>query len=406
MKKNILIIGNGFDLANGLPTTYKDFLKFCEYTSIIFERDDVDFNCTDTDTPLNYKKNFLETSDLNNDIQKQLSELAMKYRIIKSPKDNQVEKLDELYNCIKENTWYKYFDSILNSNKIGQTWIDFESEIESVVRELEKLIKHKQEGIPTVDIPILNHYNKFKEKEVVFEYIQFTSTRRNSSNIEIEEIYTLIDGLLSDLKELAHALEIYLSSFVSEIPTSGIKDFENISFDYILSFNYTDTFAKNYKQDEKSICYIHGKADKTASVTTCNLVLGIDEYLPPDKKDTELTFLAFKKFYQRIFNKTNNNYSIWLDEINSLGIYKNIYNEFELHIFGHSLDVTDKDILKDFILNNNVQTKIYYYCKDEDDKKDFSSKIKNLIKIIGQDELIARTNGGSKNTIEFIAQKL
>ena len=25
---NILVIGNGFDLAHGLPTSYKEFLKF------------------------------------------------------------------------------------------------------------------------------------------------------------------------------------------------------------------------------------------------------------------------------------------------------------------------------------------------------------------------------------------
>jgi len=25
----ILLIGNGFDLAHGLPTAYKDFLKYC-----------------------------------------------------------------------------------------------------------------------------------------------------------------------------------------------------------------------------------------------------------------------------------------------------------------------------------------------------------------------------------------
>ena len=27
---NILVIGNGFDLAHGLPTKYRDFLKFVE----------------------------------------------------------------------------------------------------------------------------------------------------------------------------------------------------------------------------------------------------------------------------------------------------------------------------------------------------------------------------------------
>ncbi|MFR2167307.1 MAG: AbiH family protein [Coprococcus sp.] len=27
---NILVLGNGFDLAHGLPTSYKDFLTFCK----------------------------------------------------------------------------------------------------------------------------------------------------------------------------------------------------------------------------------------------------------------------------------------------------------------------------------------------------------------------------------------
>ena len=33
---NILVIGNGFDLAHGLPTTYTNFLEFIEaFTGII-----------------------------------------------------------------------------------------------------------------------------------------------------------------------------------------------------------------------------------------------------------------------------------------------------------------------------------------------------------------------------------
>lgn len=37
--KNILIIGNGFDLAHDLNTSYKDFVKFCECIKIFFESD-------------------------------------------------------------------------------------------------------------------------------------------------------------------------------------------------------------------------------------------------------------------------------------------------------------------------------------------------------------------------------
>ena len=37
---NILVIGNGFDLAHELPTKYTDFLKFCtELIPLIFNSD-------------------------------------------------------------------------------------------------------------------------------------------------------------------------------------------------------------------------------------------------------------------------------------------------------------------------------------------------------------------------------
>lgn len=70
-----------------------------------------------------------------------------------------------------------------------------------------------------------------------------------------------------------------------------------------------------------------------------------------------------------------------------------------LYIFGHSLDMTDKDVLKDLILNDNVKTTIFYLDSD-----DLKSKIANLVKVIHQDELIRRT-GGSTKTIEFKLQQ-
>lgn len=74
------------------------------------------------------------------------------------------------------------------------------------------------------------------------------------------------------------------------------------------------------------------------------------------------------------------------------------YNNNEKHnlyIFGHFLDITDKDILREFILNDNVYATIFYR-----DKNDLKRKIANLVKVITQDELIRRT-GGSTKTIEF-----
>lgn len=36
----ILVLGNGFDLAHKLPTQYKDFLDFCEKAGRIYTYDD------------------------------------------------------------------------------------------------------------------------------------------------------------------------------------------------------------------------------------------------------------------------------------------------------------------------------------------------------------------------------
>ena len=63
--------------------------------------------------------------------------------------------------------------------------------------------------------------------------------------------------------------------------------------------------------------------------------------------------------------------------------------------FGHSLDVTDRDIIREFILADRVQTTIFYV-----DRTDYGKKITNLVKVIGQDELIRRT-GGKTKTITF-----
>ena len=67
----------------------------------------------------------------------------------------------------------------------------------------------------------------------------------------------------------------------------------------------------------------------------------------------------------------------------------------KLFFFGHSLDITDKDIIRDLILADRMQTTIFYM-----DKIDFGRKIANLVRVIGQDEVIERT-GGKTKTIVF-----
>ncbi len=98
---NILVLGNGFDLAHGLPTSYINFLEFCEKVIPIYNGIDKLY--------ISYKSNFLSDWKINNEI-KDFLEDAYKSR----KKENNIiytkyPKLDELYLLIENNIWFYYF---------------------------------------------------------------------------------------------------------------------------------------------------------------------------------------------------------------------------------------------------------------------------------------------------------
>lgn len=404
---NILIIGNGFDLAHGLPTKYGDFLDFCEKARRIYTyREDASLN--------DYKRDNIDNWKMNDDIKNVLLEAFNKRDCKKSFNDENTYNLkvttlnkflDEIYSHIDENIWLEYFLKCRSS--IGGNWIDFETEISKVIQALDEAMVTIKSGKELNEMP--------KGKQQILMAVQRATG--GSMQKVFKDDSTLNDFAISldaELGRLIRALEIYIAKFVGGI--SVIKknvDIEKLNLDHVLSFNYSDTYERVYCEGKAVECdYIHGKADISKNVNISNLVLGIDEYLDDDKKDKELELLSFKKFYQRIYKSTGNRYLEWVDKIkdeyadyidphalsNSKG-----YPGHTLYIFGHSLDITDRDVLRLFICNENVQTKIFYYRKDQEDKTELGKLIRNLILIMGQEELIRRT-GGVHKTIEFVPQ--
>ena len=379
--KKILLIGNGFDLAHGLPTSYKDFLDFCKmvrelYTYPIIDNEYNQKKLIDWNTDKTIKSKLLECYENGKNC-------------FEDKITTQCKELDELYDCIKENVWINYF--LEREKSIGENWIDFESEISNVVQAIETL-----KGYIERDEDVLK-IKDTKQQTIIY----FLKIAKKS----LQDVFNLkrIDGFIEDisieLDKLIRSLEIYICEFVNEIDIiKENDDIKTITPDYVLSFNYSNTYERIYGQSkEVTYDYIHGKADIENNVDTCNLVLGIDEYLEDDKND-KLEFIAFKKFYQRIYKSTDSTYMKWVEQIKK---YPEVNHN--LFIFGHSLDKTDRDILKLLICNDNVTTKIYYYRKNKNDKKELGKLIKNLVRIMGQDELISRTMGEHK-TIEFIPQ--
>lgn len=387
---NILLIGNGFDLAQGLPTKYTDFLEWVV--------EEWDF--------------FLELKRQNSEITSYKEMLNLKVATDKQRKskiDKRIEHQKELWDCIDDNIWIEYFlqcDMYRREN-----WIDFEREISNVIQSLDYDIFSSKEK-SNINDNIGDLSNAFLNKK----YGKYTYSVRAMNALigkgpfESISFKTIRDKLLNDLNKFIRAFEIYLTEYIAKIKCSVISpDLKDILIVRdnskeelgcnILSFNYTNTCQKIYLDSlnidlEKYIDFIHGKADINNTIESNNMVLGIDEYLPEDRRNKDVEFIGFKKFYQRIYKGTGCKYKKWVDRIK-----ENENIDHELYIFGHSLDVTDGDVLRDLILNDNVYTTIFYLNKDV-----MGQQIANLVKVIGQDELIRRT-GGSTKTIEFKLQQ-
>ena len=180
-------------------------------------------------------------------------------------------------------------------------------------------------------------------------------------------------------------------------------DILNILPGAILCFNYTHTYTKLYS-DTPYIHFIHGETHTDA--TPNNMVLGIDEYYHSPEKDSHTNYNIYKKFTQRILKETGFLYNNWIHQINSSTLEAQQYSTFpdtasdflhHVYIFGHSLDVTDKDIIKNFICKPDdikdlihrpdVKTTIFYYNKQQQ-----TQQIANLVKMLGQDTFISMVN--------------
>lgn len=424
---NILVIGNGFDLAHGLPTRYTDFLDFIKSFIDCYKKaqnNQIDWVYYDTHKESNaFLKKWFSSFYENDNGQS------------KAEKEATVKIIEELKENIESNIWIEYF--LQNPMYQKENWIDFENEISKVIQSLDNDI-HRLGADYSLDDKVKKLSNDFL-LEKYSKYIWVATSGDESVDCHNNEITfkEIRDRILNDLNKLIRALEIYLTVYVNEVQYNeespdikavfekkdeqgNIKAFIDTK---ILSFNYTTTFKRIYKHNF-DIDYIHGKADINNTIETNNMVLGIDEYLPKKRRNRETEFIAFKKFYQRIHKGTGCKYKEWTDTIKGefadyqtelekskmernimnlkvrINKLKNQYlNKHHLYIFGHSLDVTDKDILRDLILNDNVHTTIFYHDKDA-----MGQQIANLVKVIGQDELIRRT-GGSTKTIEFKQQQ-
>lgn len=292
---NILVLGNGFDLAHGLPTRYIDFLKWIEVIKQVSILDRGILN--------------IDWCDIDEKVKKLVQEKTRNVR------NNLFEQKKQLESLMIDNFWIDYFliykDNLKQNNK--ENWIDLETEIGNVIKELES----NMTGFEDIAIDKLTNFilKKFIEK--------------NFDNNQCMTFREITDILYNDLNKLIRLLEIYLSEYVEKIEikkkvpeinvlTKIDKTSVSVDMPRVICFNYTHTYQKVYfpKSDTSScVNYVHGEVDKENTIESNNMVLGIDEYLKKKDKNKKIEFIGFKKYFQRIYKGTGCEYKEWIEII-------------------------------------------------------------------------------------------
>lgn len=369
----ILVVGNGFDMAHKLPTSYREFLEFVK----IYQTEDLVSGFPDD--PLRQFIFRLKSED---------GQAAKEAREILSRRN----KLLEYYLSV--------YEKRCQEGKKG--WIDFEAELAEIIKTFDSACEYAKRAVERGEVryqlpdPLL-------KKLAPFIYTGTDYRVLRNYTITLDYLKEQANYLLNDLKDITRLLEIYLTEYVEKIETDlRIPNIQRLAdyIDKVISFNYTDTYQRMYRGSRAvDCCYIHGKAEENSSVETCNMVLGIDEFLDSSREDSDNAFIWFKKFYQRIYKDTESKYIDWLKE--DLEENKDRTEKFPLYVYfyGHSLDVTDKDVLEMLIKHENAVVRIFYHNKES-----MAKQIDNLVKVIGRENLIHMTRGKDRK-IEFIQAK-
>ena len=410
----LLIIGNGFDLAHNLPTKYTDFLRYCkgysentpiseiqelsaEFISLLsyniwfayFQKSITDLD--DAKTWIDFEKEIAEViSSVDN--AKPLVECAHYFN---APSeftldfhDNVTDKLEQFLSsfCTLDTKIQKY---IVKQNEITNTkaFIDFiYLQLRSFARAFEIYCLHVNSISPPEQIVTYEQKKQIAKAKVEVDCC--TKKARDASG------YASTKADVPRLEKIRNEAAMKLNSLTTQVCPN---DYLGMSkFDCVLSFNYTNTYERLYGNETTEYCFVHGKAQRNSLNT--NVVFGIDDELQRGEESKDFTFVRFKKYYQRIIFRNGSEYKDWLSSP------KNHAQGVRVHIVGHSLDKTDHDVLYEFFDDECVRVIIYYYSEI-----DYEDKVQKTIQLLaykgrnGRDELIRRIHG-SKWSIKFVNQ--
>lgn len=315
-KKNnkLILLGNGFDLAHGLKTGYKDFINW--YLNKVFHSDQGYYN----DEIIKFQ--ITSHTDRVSGILKENIPSTKKITKFISCQDIKLEFKSKFLECLIEQ---------LNTNK----WIDIEQ----------------------------FYYDTFKN--------QTAKIINNQSSFDNK--FRGLIKLNSNLSEISNQLKIYLQENSNLEKSNHINQFKELIYSsdsqLIINFNYTNTVKEylnqyDYPLSENKIIPLHGTIDEEE----VPIVFGFGDERDKMYQDIEdLNENSIMDHFKSFAYLRNQNYSKLLSFIDS--------NPFDVLTIGLSCGLSDRTLLSQVFEHNNCKKIEIMYYKDENGYQDVARNI-------------------------------
>jgi hypothetical protein len=328
----LIIIGNGFDLAHGIKTSFNDFISDYLYNALdkfVCER--------------GYEDLLIQMKPLDYDF----------WEFRNNPFETPIDRTNiyQVIEYIRSSPRFEFkfvsllFDRIY-SKCSDLLWVDIEIEYFNILL----ATKHGYKNSNEIEaIQKVNNQLEFLKSKLI-EYLKKQQLEFGGSKDKL----SILECFHSDIK--AH-----------EIVTINIENDLQPEKLYFLNFNYTNTI-ENYVQscNEKIPSewnYIHGDLNNSNGKPVFGFGDEFDKrYLEFEDEQNNELFKHIKSFE---YLQTKNFYLLtrFIDS-----------RDFQVHIYGHSCGLSDRTMLNQIFEHKNCKSIKIYYHKRSESENDFTDK--------------------------------
>ncbi|PWA11386.1 AbiH family protein [Flavobacterium laiguense] len=372
----LVIIGNGFDLAHGLPTSYKDFIDdyWKNINNTCYEDDFIKLNIDEIGSydGINSYSNLVDI--LNN--------YFIKYGNVWKVKmeENEFFLYKPLRTTMSKTSLLKFkndFFRILNQQMNVKNWVDIENIYYEILKsktkeEPGKYLYYGNVGKLNKEFnQVQNLLEKYLEEKVLAKYHFEHFSGENQDWLKIHEKLKPISLLSNEeniLKEFSNL------SDRNKIEVNFLEEKNRVIVNklYFLNFNYTPTIVKysgivQNDRIETNVNFIHGKLSNKEDPINFGFGDEMDDDYRFIENINNNEYLRNFKSFQYL---QNSNYNDLLSYIDS--------DKFQVYIMGHSCGLSDRTLLNTVFEHNNCRSiKVFYHLK-KDGTDNYTEIIQNI----------------------------